>query len=107
MNHQQPEATLWATSTDLKDSQYERKRYFILIRDGERHINFSLLWNELDHSIVAEPYSTPDYDYTIHDHCDHEHDVCVTDFPDFEEEWYGPQPETVLVEVREGYMKES
>ena len=100
MNEQQPEATLWATSTDLAGTNHERKRYFILIRDGERQINFSLAWTALDNKIVAEPYSTPDYDYTIHDHCDHENDECVEDDPDFEENWYGPQPNTVLVEVR-------
>ena len=100
MSEQQPEATLWATSTDLAGSIHERKRYFILIRDGKREINFSLAWQALDNSIVAEPYSTPDYNYTIHDGCDHEADECVLDDPDFEENWYGPQPDTVLVEVR-------
>jgi len=98
----QPEATLWATSTDLKDSQYERKRYFILIRDSERTINFSLVHTPFTNAMVAEPYGPPDYDYTIHDHCDYEADECVLDDPDFEEHYYGPQPETVLVEERLG-----
>jgi hypothetical protein len=100
MSEQQPEATLWATSTDLAGTNHERKRYFIIIRDGERTINFSLLWHAHDSLIVAEPYHTPDYNYTIHDHCDHEADECVLDDPDFEENEYGPQPDTVLVEVR-------
>ena len=99
MSDQQPEAILWATSTDLVGSINERKRYFIIIRDGKREINFSLAWH-VNGLIVAEPYTVPDYNYTIHDFCDHEADECVLDDPDFEEHEYGPQPDTVIVEVR-------
>jgi len=56
-----------------------------------------MLFKALDNSVVAEPYSAPDYDYTIHDGCDHENGECVLDDPNFEEHWYGPQPVTVIV----------
>jgi hypothetical protein len=95
-----PDASIWATSTDLPGDLQERKVYFILIRDGNREINVALTTKPMLHEVHADVYVTPDYSYTIHDSCDHENDECVLDDPDFEEHEYGPQPGTIYQEVR-------
>lgn len=97
---QAPEANIWATSTDLAGSVHERKVYFVLIKDGERELNVALTVKPTLNSVHADMYVTPDYNYTIHDDCDHENDECVLDDPDFEEKWYGPQPGEIYQDVR-------
>ena len=100
-----PEATVWATSTDLKDTKHERKVYFVLIRDGDKEHNIALTVQP-DQAVTADRYVAPDYSYTVHDGCDHEHDECVLDDPNWEENEYGPQPGEIYQEVREGYKAE-
>ncbi len=104
MSKQRPDASVWATSTDLEGTFHERKVYFILIRDGEKELNIAVTVKPNEFSVHADKYQTPDYDYTIHDGCDHENGDCVLDDPDFEENWYGPQPSEVYQEVRKSYQ---
>lgn len=104
-NKKAPEATIWATSTDLAGTQYERKVYFVLIRDGERELNVALAYQPATAAVEANVYQVPDYNYTIHDGCDHENDECVLDDPDFEEHEYGPQPGVIYQEVRKEYKQ--
>ncbi len=95
-----PNASVWATSTDLAGTKHERKVYFILIRDGEKDLNVTLTVKPGEYSVAADWYRAADYDYTIHDFCDHDNFECVLDDPDFEENEYGPQPGVIYQEVR-------
>ncbi len=104
---QGPDASVWATSTDLKGDIHERKVYFILIKDGEREINVAITHKPMTSEVHADMYVTPDYSYTIHDGCNHENDECVLDDPNFEENWYGPQPGTIYQEVRKEKLQQT
>ncbi len=48
----------------------------------EQTISFILKYDAGKKEIVAEPYSPPDINYTIHDGCDHENGECFEDYPD-------------------------
>ncbi len=58
------------------------KEYHIILQDGEQTISFILKYDAGKKEIVAEPYSPPDINYTIHDGCDHENGECFEDYPD-------------------------
>lgn len=75
----EPEARLW---------QVERRvggptSYFIVIVDGEKEIPFELKHDPVLNSFQADGYSTNDYDYTVHDACDHEAGYCVCETDDY------------------------
>jgi hypothetical protein len=61
-----PEATIWATSTDMAGSEHERKTYFIKLVDGDTETKFSLQIHA-DKTIVAVPYVDVDYNYYDYD----------------------------------------
>jgi hypothetical protein len=71
------EASIWHQEQKTQDW----KEHYILVRDGEQTISFILKHNTQTKEVIAEPYSPPDIDYTIHDSCDHENDECVLDDP--------------------------
>lgn len=72
------ESTVWHQEQKTsKDTEY-----YVLLRDGEKTISFILKHNIEKNEVIAEPYSPPDIDYTIHDGCDHENDDCVLEDPD-------------------------
>lgn len=102
--NQAPEATIWATSTDMKNTAFERKVYFVLIRDGGKEHSLAVTI-EPDQAVHADRYVVPDYDYTVHDFCDHDNDRCVLDDEDFEEREYGPQPGEVYQDLRPAMLK--
>ncbi|GCE18975.1 hypothetical protein [Dictyobacter kobayashii] len=56
--------------------------YYLLLANGEQRISLILKHNAETNEVIAEPYSPPDINYTIHDSCDHEQDECVLDDPD-------------------------
>lgn len=47
------------------------KEYYVLLVDGDQTIACVLKYDASNKQIIAEPYSPPDIDYTIHDGCDH------------------------------------
>jgi hypothetical protein len=57
-----PEVTIWGTSTDMPGTQFERKTYRMILRDGEKEVKFNLQVHA-DGTIVAEPYVVHEYDY--------------------------------------------
>jgi hypothetical protein len=75
------EASIWHQEEKTK----ECTEYYLIIRDGEQTIPCILKYDASKKEVVAEPYSPPDIDYTIHDFCDHENDECVLDDPDSSE----------------------
>lgn len=79
-----PDATIWATSTPSAGP----KSYFMKIKDGETEVFFELKHYAKDKKIIAEPYRPADYDYTMHDSCDHEHDECIMETDEFLEQEY-------------------
>ena len=58
------------------------KEYYITLQDGEKRVTFKLIVSTLVNHVIAEPYTPPDIDYTIHDDCDRENDECFLDNPD-------------------------
>jgi hypothetical protein len=83
-----PEATIWATSTDLAGSEFERKTYFITLKDGDKTTQFSLQVHA-DKTIVAVPYVPADYNYTDYDYDDGDDDddyVAEEDWDDCDED---------------------
>ena len=81
----EPEIRIWATATDLEgDINYERKRYFIVLEDGGKRLDVELVVGP-GKAIAVEPYVPWEYNYTVHDACDHEDDYCVLDDPESEE----------------------
>lgn len=75
------EARIWHEERKTQ----EWKEYYVLLQDGEKTISFILKHNNQTNAVVAEPYSPPDINYTLHDACDHENDECVLDDPDSSE----------------------
>lgn len=65
-----------------EEEVYPWKHYYITLQDGEKRITFKLIVHSLVNHVIAEPYTPPDLDYTIHDGCDHENEECVLDDPD-------------------------
>jgi hypothetical protein len=60
----------------------QAKEYYIILVDGDQTVPFILKYDASKKEVIAEPYSPPDINYTIHDGCDHENDVCALDYPD-------------------------
>ena len=87
-----PSVHCWSTSTSLKDTNKERKTYFLTILDGERKIEFSLEHYREDNRIVAVPYQPADYDYTEYDGGDDwcDGDDYYADYYDDDDEEYDP-----------------
>jgi hypothetical protein len=82
-----PDATVWATSTPIVGP----KSYFILIKDGEVQIPLEIKVDNAGKggkAVTADVYTPQDYDYTIHDACNHDEDECIEDDPDFQEKAY-------------------
>ena len=78
---QEPEIRIWATTTDLPGSNYERKRYYIALEDNGKRLDVELVIGP-EKALHVEPYVPYEYSYTIHDGCDHENDECVLDDPE-------------------------
>lgn len=80
----EPEARIWATATDLAGTNQQRKRYFLAIEDRGTRKDVELIIGP-GPAISVEPYLPWEYDYTVHDSCDHEDDYCVLEDPESEE----------------------
>lgn len=61
------------------------KEYYVILVDGDQTVPFILKYDASKKEVVAEPYSPPDIDYTIHDGCDHENGECFEDYLDSSE----------------------
>ena len=72
------EATLWHSERKT-DTHVE---HYIVISDDKDTIAFILKYDREKKQVIAEPYTPPDINYTIHDACDHENDECFEDYPD-------------------------
>lgn len=72
------EASVWNEEQKTNDWT----EYYIVLVDGDKNVSFILKHNSATKEVIAEPYSPPDINYTIHDSCDHENDECVLDDPD-------------------------
>ncbi len=72
-----PQASVWHTEKKT-DTITE---YFCIIVDGEKSISFILTEYASSKSMTASPYNPGDFDYTVHDSCDHEDDYCVLEDP--------------------------
>ena len=75
------EARVWHEEQKTQDWT----EYYILLVDGEKKVSLILKHNNATKEVVAEPYSPPDINYTIHDSCNHEDYECVLDDPDSSE----------------------
>jgi hypothetical protein len=62
----EPAVSIWATSTDMAGSEFQRKTYFMTLKDGDKETKFSLQIHA-NGTIVAVPYVDADYDYTEYD----------------------------------------
>lgn len=71
------EASVWHEEQKTKDWT----EYYVVLIDGDKRVSFILKHNSATKEVVAEPYSSPDINYTIHDSCDHENYECVLDDP--------------------------
>ena len=80
----EPEARIWAAATDLAGTNQQRKRYFLAIEDRGTRRDVELIIGP-GPAISVEPYVPWEYDYTIHDFCNHEDDYCVLEDPEREE----------------------
>lgn len=77
----EPEARIWATSTDLEGTNMERKRYYLCIEDKGKRIDVELVFGP-EKAMAVEPFVPRELDYTVHDSCDHEDNYCVLDDPE-------------------------
>ena len=59
---EEPQISIWGTSTDMAGTKYQRKTYYITLRDGDIETKFSLQVHA-DNTIIAVPYVVTDYDY--------------------------------------------
>jgi len=75
------QASVW--HTDKKTDSITE--YYCVIVDGEKSISFILTEDTLKKFVTASPYNPADFDYTVHDACDHEDDYCVLEDPESEE----------------------
>jgi hypothetical protein len=80
MAREEIQASVWHEERKTRD----KTEYYLIIRDGEgeRTISFVLRHDALTNEVLAEPYSPPDINYTIHDGCDHANDECVLEDPE-------------------------
>lgn len=86
---QEPEIRIWATSTDLPHTNFERKRYYIALEDNGKRIDVELVIGP-EKALHVEPYVPWEYNYTVHDGCDHEDGYCVLEdeeSPEYEEDY--------------------
>ena len=81
---QEPEIRIWATATDLPGTNYERKRYYIALEDNGKRNDVELVIGP-EKALHVEPFVPWEYDYTIHDACDHEDNYCVLEDEESEE----------------------
>lgn len=92
-----PNAIVWSTSTQ----PHAPKKYFILIKEDDgTQIPLEIAWHTKERKVTADVYKPDDYDYTIHDGCDHENGSCIEDDPDFYEQM---QRDNAL--IRAGYKE--
>jgi hypothetical protein len=85
------EARVWHEEKKTQDW----KEHYVILQDGDQTISFILKHNKATNTVIAEPFTPPDIDYTIHDGCNHDDDACVLDDPD--------SPESQDVEMASGY----
>lgn len=81
-----PEILIWATSTDMAGSAFQRKTYFMKLVDGDKEIVFSLQVHA-NGAIAAVPYVPPDYSYTDYDNDTDDEDNAYDDGYVAEEDW--------------------
>ena len=74
------QASVWHTEKKTENIT----EYYCVIVDDEKSISFILTEDTLSKSVVASPYNPADFDYTVHDGCDHD-DYCVLEDPESEE----------------------
>lgn len=72
------EIRIWNTEQKTQTA----KEFYIILVDGDQTIPFILKYDASKKEVIAEPYSPPDINYTIHDGCDHENYGCVLDDPE-------------------------
>lgn len=81
---QNPEARLWEHTRRTGGPT----SYFIVIVDGDKNICFELTHDPKENSFKADAYLPQDYDYTVHDGCDHENQDCILDTEEYQQkEW--------------------
>lgn len=68
-----PQASIWATATDLEGTDYERKKYFVLIEDDARSTRAIVVVGP-GPALSIEPYRDSDYGYDEHDEDEDEDD---------------------------------
>lgn len=59
--------------------------YYIALVDGEKTVSFILKHDASKNEVIAEPYKPVEFDYTVHDGCEHDADYCVLDDPESSE----------------------
>lgn len=77
-----PSVRIWSTSTDLPDTEMERKKYWLILEDeGKPDLNFIFVRGP-QMAINVEPFVIHEYDYDERDEDEEDED-------DYEEEFYG------------------
>ena len=61
--------------------------YYIALVDGEKTVSFILKHDASKNEVIAEPYKPVEFDYTVHDGCEHNDDYCVLDDPESSEHY--------------------
>jgi hypothetical protein len=79
------EQTMYSHAT-IRIWHQERKtdtitEYYVLIASESSTASLIITYDTAKSEVKADVYTPPDYDYTIHDACDHESDDCVLDDP--------------------------
>ena len=69
----EPEARIWATSTDLGGTNMQRKRYYLCIEDNGVRKDVELVIGP-GPAISVEPFVVHELNYTVHDFCKHDVD---------------------------------
>ena len=85
----QPQARIWAVARDLEGTNQQRTRYYLALEDKGQRTDVELILGP-GKAMSVEPFVPRDFDYTIHDFCQHDEDYCVLEdeeSQEYEDDW--------------------
>jgi hypothetical protein len=77
--------------------------YYVLLSNGKT-ASLIITYDTARNAATCDVYTPPDYDYTIHDGCNHEEDECFENYPDsqeYQDVWMSMQYHVALRNLEE------
>jgi len=90
MAKQEPEAILWHTTIQEDGGPHSKRLYHLSIHDeqipgDQKTVSAIVSFRPADKNLEIETFLPHEFNYTVHDACDHEDDYCVLNDPDSSE----------------------